>query len=140
MSEANKAVVRRFTEAILNRGDPAAAGELFAPDFAFYFAGAEAPLGLAGFLETLRPFHEAFPDVRFAIENLIAEGDKVAARFRMTGTHRGAFQGIAPTGRAARWGGVAFFRLAGGKIVEEWPSPDVWGLLRQLGAVIAPPP
>jgi steroid delta-isomerase-like uncharacterized protein len=132
MSEANKALVRRFTEEILNRANPAAVDELLADDFRLYFASRPEPLDRAGFLQALAPFWTGFPDIRFAIEDLIAEGDRVAARFRMTGTHRGEFQGRPPTDKAAQWSGIAIFRLAAGRIVEEWPMPDVWGLLQQL--------
>ena len=133
MHEENKTLIRRFVAEILNAGNPAAAEVLLAANFVFHFPGRPGPTDREGFLQSLAPFRAGFPDIRFTIEDLVAEGDRVAARFHMTGTHQGDFQGIAPTGRQAQWGGIALFRISEGRIAEEWAMPDVFGLLRQLG-------
>jgi steroid delta-isomerase-like uncharacterized protein len=132
MSAENKAIVRRFVDEILNKMNWKVADEIIAPGFKFHFTSRPEPLNRQGFEQTLIPFHQGFPDIRFNIDDLIAEGNQVAARFTMTGTHRGEFQGLAPTGKHARWTGIAVFRIVAGQIVEEWPMPDVLSLLRQL--------
>ena len=133
--EENKALVRRFVEEVLNRRRPEALAELVAPTFAFYYASRPDPMTVAGFQAALTPFHAGFPDITFTLEALVAEGDLVTARFMMQGTHRGAFQGIAPTGTRATWRGLAMFRIAADRIAEEWATPDVLGLLQQLGVI-----
>ena len=75
---------------------------------------------------------EAFPDARFEIEDLLADGDRVAVRYTMTGTHGGAFMGIAPSGRKVSRASMAVFRIARGKIAEGWVIADQSGLMQQL--------
>jgi len=77
---------------------------------------------------------------RKPVEDLLAVGDKVVIRWTIRGTHQGPFLGIAPTGKSAIWSGLNIFRLAGGKIVEEWGVADIAGLLHQLGALPMPGP
>ena len=76
-----------------------------------------------------------FPDIQWKLEETIAEGDMVAARFTMSGTHHGAFLGVPPTGRAIKVQAMNFYRLSGGKFVEERGQPDLLSLLQQIGAV-----
>jgi len=82
--------------------------------------------------------HMAFPDVRLTIEDMVAEGDKVAVRWAWSGTHRGEYMGIAPTGKEVTYTGITIHRITGGKIVESWDEVDNLGLMQQLG--VAPPP
>jgi predicted ester cyclase len=123
-AEENKAVVRREQEELWNHtGDLDAAEELFA-------AGeAEAAKQEAA------DFRRGFPDVISTIEDLIAEGDKVVARWRSRATHQGDYMGIAPTGNRVGFTGISFYRIEGGKIVQSWNSEDRLGLMRQIGAV-----
>jgi len=87
--------------------------------------------GVKARVETLR---QAFPDLRFAVEDLVAEGDLVAARFSWRGTHKGeAFLGIPPSGKAILVRGMEFYRLRDGRIVEHWDNVDELGMLTQLG-------
>ena len=81
---------------------------------------------------------EAFPDMRIAIEDLIADGDRVAKVWSFEATHTGDFAGIAPTGRRVTWSGITVYRLAGDKVVECSWQTDTLGLLQQLGAIPAP--
>ena len=130
----NRAVVRRFVEEVLGRGDFAALNALAAPDCADHAESpgpAPCPEALAQFLVTWRA---AFPDLALTVEDLVAAGDRVAARWTLRGTHRGAFLGLPPTGRRVAAGGLELYRLAEGKIVERWAVVDTLGLLRQLGA------
>jgi predicted ester cyclase len=123
-AEENKAVVRREQEELWNHtGDLGAAEELFA-------AGeAEAAKQEAA------DFRRGFPDVISTIEDLIAEGDKVVARWRSRATHQGDYMGIAPTGNRVDFTGISFYRIEGGKIVQSWNIEDQLGLMRQIGAV-----
>jgi predicted ester cyclase len=73
-----------------------------------------------------------------SIEDIVAQGDKVAARFVEHGTHNGEFMGIAPTGRQATWTEIGILRIEGGKIVESWYETDMLGLMQQIGALPAP--
>jgi predicted ester cyclase len=92
-------------------------------------------------LEGLRAFHEAlweaFPDARLTVEDLVVEGDRAALRYRLQGTHRGPYLGVAPTGSGFDVEGLTLLRLAHGRVVEEWHSPTELAILRQLGAVQA---
>jgi predicted ester cyclase len=123
-AEENKALVRREQEELWNHtGDLDAAEELFA-------AGqAEAAKQEAA------NFRRGFPDVISTIEDLIAEGDKVVARWRSRATHQGDYMGIAPTGNRVGFTGISFYCIEGGKIAESWNSEDKLGLMRQIGAV-----
>ncbi len=85
-------------------------------------------------------FRSAFPDLHFTVEDMIAEGDKVASRYTARGTHRGELMGLPPTGRGVTEVGIMISRLAEGKLVEDWHSPDNLGLIQQLGVVTFPGP
>jgi predicted ester cyclase len=123
-AEENKALVRREQEELWNHtGDLDAAEELFAA------GAAEAAKQEAA------DFRRGFPDVISTIEDLIAEGDKVVARWRSRATHQGDYMGIAPTGNRVEFTGISFYRIEGGKIVQSWNSEDRLGLMRQIGAV-----
>ena len=82
----------------------------------------------------------AFPDYRFDVEDVIAEGDRVAARVRVSGTHRGEMMGLPPTGKRAATSGVEVFRFEEGKMAEHWAAFDVLGMMRQIGMVPVPRP
>jgi len=88
-AEENKAVVRRFFEELLSTDNFAFADELLSRDFRFYFAGSPDPMNLESYKEFLVARRAAFPDRRFVVEDMIAEEDKVSARFTMRGTHKG---------------------------------------------------
>ena len=137
MSNDSKRIVERFYEEFVNRGDYDAAEQLVADECVFYFAGAEVGRGPEAFRQMLRTLRTAFPDFKTTIEDVIVEGDKVAERVTSRGTHKGEFQGVAPTGKSVTMAGISMFRIADGKVVENWAMPDQLGLLQQLGAVPA---
>ena len=139
MSEANKAIVRRWFEEVWNQGREATVDELFAANGIGYGLGdTEAPVhGPAEFKPFARNLRGALPDIRMVIEDILAEGDKVTVRITVEGTHLGGQLGVAPTGRRIRIAGVVIVRIAGGQIVEGWNSWDQLGLLRQIGAIPA---
>jgi steroid delta-isomerase-like uncharacterized protein len=139
-SAENKAVVQRFYEEILNKRNLDAADELLSPDFVRYHAAIPRPVrGPEAFKKIAALGLAALPDGHMHVEQLVAEGDWVAARFTVTGTHGGMFMGIAPTGRPVTIPGSAHFRIADGKIAEEHHIEHVLGLLQQLGATMTPP-
>ena len=136
-AETNKLVMGRFTD-FINTASEKLADELISPDAIFHVPGRAEPLqGPAGYLATIGMMREGFPDIQWTLEEMIAEGDKVAARFTMRGTHRGSFFGVPPTGKPIVVQAMNFYRLSGGKFVEERGQPDLLALLQQIGA--APP-
>lgn len=132
--EANKAVVRRGFEQVW-RGDLS----LVADDYVDH----NLPAGLTG-RSGLAVLHQvtvaAFPDFSVTVEDVIAEGDKVAARVTNRGTNTGSFLGQPPTGRTAEWTTVAIFRVADGLLVERWGAIDAMALFAQLGFGVSGPP
>ncbi len=136
--EENKATVRRFFEELLSTDNFALADEILSPDFRFYFAGSPDPMDLEGYMEFLAARRAAFPDRRFVVEEMIAEGDKVSARFTMRGTHKGDLRGIAPSGREVTMTGIDMIRLEGGKMVEDRVEVDQLGMMQQLGVIASP--
>ena len=133
-TEENKAVVRRFHEEDQKRNLDGIV-KLCAPHYVWHGTGVLPDSDLAGFKQALTAFWTAFPDVHLTIEDLIAEGDKVVARATMRGPHRGAFMGIAPTGKHVTLTGIAIFRVEEGKIADVWQNGDMLGLMQQLGAI-----
>jgi steroid delta-isomerase-like uncharacterized protein len=135
--DANKQLVLRFYDELWNRGNFDAADELVADDYVRHdLRPGDAPPGPAGQKAVAQRFRAAFPDAHLDVEALVAEGDLVAARWRISGTHEGAWGDVAPTGRNVRFTGVNFFRLAAGKIAEIWNVRDDLGLREQVGASV----
>ena len=123
-SEENKALVRREQEELWNAtGNLDAAQELFVADH------------VEAARQEAADFREGFPDVVSTIEDLIAEGDKVVARWRARATHQGEYMGIAPTGKEVELTGISVYHIEAGKIAESWNVEDELGLMRQIGAV-----
>lgn len=134
-ADKNMQVMRRFVE-FINTASEKLAAELISSDAIFYVPGRSEPLrGPGGYLASIGMMRGGFPDIQWTLEEMIAEGDKIAARFTMRGTHRGAFFGVAPTGKAIEVQAMNFYRLSGGQFVEERGQPDLLGLLQQIGAV-----
>ena len=137
--EGQKAVVRRFFEEGLNKANADVADELLTPDFVSHFAGMPEPVrGTAHWKHLAAAYFTAFPDMHLTVEHLIAEGDKVVARWTWRGTHAGAFMGMPPTGKQVTVTGSGLYRIVDGRIAVEWVNDDVLGLMQQLGAVPAP--
>lgn len=138
MTAENRFVMRRFVE-FINTSSEKLAEELIAPDAVFHIPGRPEPMrGPAGYLAIIEMMRSGFPDIRWTLEEMIVEDDKVAARFTMRGTHQGSFFGVPPTGKTIEVQAMNFYRLSGGQFVEERGQPDLLGLLMQIGAV--PPP
>jgi steroid delta-isomerase-like uncharacterized protein len=136
--QANHAVVRRFVDAV-NAQDYAALDDIVAADYVEHDPAPGQPAGIDGLSVMYGAFAASFPDIRFTLEDVIAEGDLVVARGVNEGTNREPFMGIPATGRPMRWSATRIFRLADGRITEGWLNLDMVGLLIQMG-VIPPPP
>ncbi len=126
----NKALIVAHYDAVTNGHDPDAIRRQVADDF-FDHATGEA-MSAEAVIAHSRALHDTFGELSAACEDLVAEGDRVAARVVWRGVHRGPFQGIAPTGRRVEFRGMTFWRVRDGRIVERWAQVDYPGLLRQL--------
>jgi steroid delta-isomerase-like uncharacterized protein len=131
MSEQNKATVRRFFEQI-DKGNTDVVDELYADTLRFYQPGSD-PMDKAARKQLLLMFRSVFPDSSHTIEDMIAEGDRVVTRFTFHGTQRGELMGIPATGKQVAVQGMVIDRLSAGKIMEEWVSFDMMGMMQQLG-------
>jgi steroid delta-isomerase-like uncharacterized protein len=136
MTQENTAVVRRGIEEILNRGRMEVADEIFGPGFVFHTPAQPEPFyGPEGFKQYVSTIRSAFPDIRFTIEDLFGEDDRVVARWSADLTHRGEFFGIPPTGNSATLTGMHTYHLKDGVIVEEWQELSALSLIQQLGVL-----
>ena len=138
-TEQNKALFRRLMEEVFDRGNISLNDELFAPDFVEHEELPPGiPAGSEGVKQLSTMFRSAFPDFKATIDDMIAEGDKVVIRQTWSGTHKGEFMGIPPTGKRVSFGVIDIVRIAGGKFVEHWGQMDNMGLMQQLGLIPAP--
>jgi steroid delta-isomerase-like uncharacterized protein len=136
MSELNKKVVRRLFEEVWNKGNLPLADELFAPNYEHHDASTpDVGRGPESEKKRATRYRTAFPDIRLNIEDIIAEGETVMARWSCRGTHKGDLSGIAPTGKQFNISGVSIARFANGKMAEGWVNWDALGLMQQLGVV-----
>jgi predicted ester cyclase len=128
----NKALVRRVYE-LSNKGEIVSTYDFYAPGCIFH-----GPYGDTS-VEQVKNFDAmllvAFPDINYNIEDMVAEGDKVAYRVTIRGTHRGEFMGIAPTGKKVEFTSTDVVKIAGNKWVEWWANVDILRLMQQLGAI-----
>jgi len=137
-AKENKALTRRFIEE-WNKGKTAAMAvidEMYATNFVSH--GDKDIRGIKNIKQSTSEEFSAFPDQHFTIDDMVAEGDKVAMRITMTGTHKGEYMGAPPTNKKITIRAITIERFAGGKIVEEWGMYDTLSLMQQLG--LAPTP
>ena len=134
-TEENKALVRREYEQGVNKRDFDLLEEVLASNYVGHFPGVPPIQGIEAFRQFSSGFFTAFPDLQTTIEDLIAEGDKVAVRQTWRGTHTGNFQGIPPTGMQVAFTSIEVYHIADGKLAEEWVELDMLGLLQQLGVI-----
>ena len=138
-AEENKAIVRNFLEGIFTQANPDVVDELAAPDFVVHDPSSEAgDVDAQGVKGSIAWSHSAFPDLRVTIEDQVAEGDKVATRWTVRGTHHGEMMGVSATGNQVRFTGTQTDYILGGKIAESWSNWDTLGMLQQIGAIPAP--
>jgi predicted ester cyclase len=129
---ANKELVRRLYKEIYVDWNMVLVDELVSPQFISHDWPKGSPTGPEGFRNFYSAIRSALPDARYEVDDLIAEGDKVVVRWRLLGTHKGAFGGIAPTGRSIALKGIAIYRVEGGKLIERWVVTDLHGLLEEI--------
>jgi predicted ester cyclase len=137
-TDENKALVRRYIEEAVNKGNLGILDAVLSPDIRNPLtpAAATAPeSGVERYKQSVAGTRAAFPDVEVTFDYMVAEGDLVAYQCTWRGTHRGAFRGIAPTGKRVEWRATCFRRVVDGKVVEGWGTYDWLGVLEQLGAV-----
>jgi steroid delta-isomerase-like uncharacterized protein len=136
MSEENKRLVRRLIDEVWNQGKLDVIEELVARGYVRHDPSWPDELhGLEGFRQYAATVRAACPDGRFTIDDLIAEGDKVAIRWTLKGTHQGEFLGIPPTWRDLALIGISIHRIQEGKIIEGWDGYDALSLMHQLGVI-----
>jgi predicted ester cyclase len=136
--EENKQMVRELM-ARLDARDIDGVLSYCAPD-TVWNGFAPQPLDNAGYRQAIQVFLDAFPDSRFPVQRVLAEGNKVAAPHQLRGTHNGAFQGISPTGNPVVVDAIAIFQITNHKVAEVWLNAEIFGLLMQIGAIAAPHP
>jgi predicted ester cyclase len=128
----NKALVRRFLADVRDGWPQAAIERFFASDYRRHLTPTGPHLTREEQRERASRLRAAFPDAAVALEDIVAEGDRVAYRLTIRGTHRGPFLGVAPTGRRVLVSFFAIVRIEDGKLAEEWGGLDQVDLLRQL--------
>jgi predicted ester cyclase len=134
-ADENKAAVRRFAQQVISAGNMAAFDELVSPAYVEHTPSPGGGTDRDSFLRELEGLHNAFPDLKTEEEDLVAEGDKVVYRGTLSGTHRGEFFGIPPTGRSFRISELHINVLKEGRLVEHWGIFDSLGLMQQLGVI-----
>ncbi len=135
MSEENKAIARRLCEEFWGTGKFNGADDLLAPDFVYHRTGDEESLDREGYTQDVMDFVNSFTDVQATVEDLVAEGDKVAGRYTWIGRHTGEFLGAPPTGKLITFRLLNIIRLVDGKIAEEWEGSDMLDLEQRIGLI-----
>ena len=128
----NTEIIRRYFDQWANHADTRSADELIATNVVLRHSHVTVT-GLETYKQSMAVFHAAFPDLHFIVEDVVAQGDQVLARWMMTGTQRGDLQGHPASGKSMQVAGMSLFRLANGKIQEIWVSQDRLGMQQQLG-------
>ena len=137
--EENKANVRRIWDEVWNLGKLDVVDEVLAKDYVGHIPSMpEGVHGTEGFKQLITVYRTAFPDVHLTVEDLIAEGDRVVARWVTRGTHTGDMMGIPPTGSQIEIMGISIFHVIDGKVKEEWEGFDSLNLMQQLGVIPTP--
>lgn len=140
MSEENKRLVNRIYDEAISSGMYGVIDELIAPDYVAHGMPQKMPSSVNGpqeFRQTVEAFRSAFPDLYMLVEEQIAEGDRVSDQGYITGTHRGEFLGVPPSGQQIKVNVISIWRLENNKVVENWVQMDLMSLMQQIGAVPA---
>jgi len=131
-AEANKELLRRFYKEVYVDWNMELVDEVVSPQFISHDWPESGPTGPQAFRDYYAAIRSAVPDARYEVDDLIAEGDRVVVRWRLLGTHKGEFSGIAPTGRPIVLKGVAIYRVESGMLMERWVVSDLYGALEQI--------
>lgn len=135
--EQNKALYRQFIETIFNRGETSRIAEFLAPSYKYHNDTEGSSSGPDSVVQIVKSFRTAFPDLKIEILSQIADGDLVVSRAITRGTHEGPLFGNPASHRSVSMSGITWVRIASGKIVESWVENNVFGLMKQIGAVPA---
>jgi steroid delta-isomerase-like uncharacterized protein len=140
LSETNKTVSRRFFEEVFGKGKLNVLDEIIASDHVNSGPGTlpGLPTGPEGAKQLITVYRNAFPDIRFTVDEQIAEGDKVVTRWTAHGTNKGELLGMPATGKSSTVTGIVIDRLVNGKIAESWAIFDQFGMMQQLGVIPTP--
>lgn len=137
MSQQHEAIVRRLFDEVWNQGKLDAIPALVTSDYVNQDP-TEPSRGPEGLRKTVAKYRQAFPDTRLEIDEIIATDQRIVARFRFSGTHRGLLDAIQPTGRQCSGTGIAVYGFRGNQINEAFVNWDALGLMQQLGVVTLP--
>jgi steroid delta-isomerase-like uncharacterized protein len=141
MADEAKETLQRIFDEVFSQGNIDAIDDLVAEDLIEHEEPPPGiPPGREGFKQFVQMIREAFPDLRFEVEEMIGEGDKAAAVATVTGTHQGEYLGIPPTNKQVKIEAIDLIRVEGGKCVEHWGVSDIMSLMQQLGAMPAQAP
>ena len=132
IAAANKALLRRFYKEVYVDWSMGVADEVISPQFTSHDWPERGPTGPMAFRDYYAAIRTAVPDARYEVDDLVAEGDRVVVRWRVLGTHKGDFRGIAPSGRQITLKGIAIYRVDRGKLMERWVVSDLHGLLEEI--------
>lgn len=133
--ERNKAAVVRWLVEGDDKGNPAIADEIFAPDVVMHHPTSPTPLrGVEVIKQGSMGLHKTFPGFKGERLDVFGEGDRVVVRWSLSGTHQGEFMGIPATNKPFTLTGTTIYKLAGGKVVEAWYAADMMGFYAQIGA------
>lgn len=138
-TDDNKSVIQAFIEDVINLGNLDRADDIVIEDFVELDPLPGQAQGREGLKDVIRQIRAAFPDIRWTVDEMVAEGDKVFSRFTWSGTHEGAFLGVPATGRRITVKGMVIDRLVAGKMADSRILMDSLGMMQQLGALPAPP-
>ena len=136
--EENKTLAGRWLDEIWNKVNLAAVDELCTTNFTFSYAAPGVSNDREGYKQTVIMLTSGVSDLKVTLEDMVAEGDKVAVRWKGNSKHTGEYMGIPPTGKQLSMTGISIARIEGSKIAEEWGEMDMMGLMQQIGAF--PPP
>ncbi|MFI5170957.1 MAG: ester cyclase [Chitinophagales bacterium] len=136
MTEKNKSIAIQFYSDVINEGDTVVMHLIMAENFVDHYADPALPKGIEGFQQFLTMVATAYPDVQVSVEEMIAEGDKVAVRLTVSGTQTGMLLGkIPPSGNHAVWTGIDILKIENEKITERWSERDLLGMMKQIGVI-----
>jgi ketosteroid isomerase-like protein len=136
--KANIAIVRKFFEVGPSKGDLATADALLHPEFSLHTPLPTPGPGIPAMNNVITTCRAAFHGLHVTIDDIMADGDKVTARFTARGLHNGEFMGLPPTGKAITMTGIEIFRIREGRIAELWGEANLMGLMQQLGILPGP--
>jgi len=132
----NKSIMRRMYEEVWNKRNLEVAKELISPSHAMQLIDLpDSGIGPEAYARNVVQFVRAFPDLKLTVLDMVAENEKVVAFWNISGTHKGEFRGIAPTGKKISVDGITINQLSDGRIMDSYVSLDMWSMMKQLGAI-----